>query len=252
MKICRASILMLLLGISLVLGIALIGCGGGSSGTGGQQYQGTVLSRTSQPLPGVRITITQSGDSTVTDANGYYSVVTDTSGGSVTYTFEAPGIQIQFTLEGVSANASVVTVNFILDEQEQSADPSFIDIDEDDGSNSSGNYANDNDSGASSSQGSAGSSSSLASSSSDDDHGSGSSDDDSGLSSSEEDDGSSSSSDDDISSSDSSEDDSSSSSDSSSESSESSDDDGGDSGSSGGGSGSGSGGSSGSSSSDDD
>lgn len=235
MKIQKSHFWMWMLCVGVLLGVTVVGCGGGSSGTGGQQYQGTILSRTSQPLPGVKVTIAQSGDNTVTDTNGYYSVITDAGSGSVTYIFEAPGIQIQFTLEGVPGNASVVTVNFVLDEQEQSADPTLVDIDENDSSSS------DDDNGSSASS---------------DDNSSSSDDDGSSSSDSSNDDGSSSSD----GSSASSEDDSSASSESSSESSESSssssDDDGegsgGGSGSGGSGSGgSGSGGSSSSSSSDD-
>ncbi len=92
-----------LLGVAavLVLLVFLFGCGGGSSGTGlqGPVLEGLIVSPEGEGVEGVTVTVSETGDQTVSDQNGEFSVdVTEPVDG---ITVQLDGGQIQ---TGISVN----------------------------------------------------------------------------------------------------------------------------------------------------
>jgi flagellar biosynthesis GTPase FlhF len=92
-------------------------CAGGSSGTGGRTYDGTVTSSsTGRTLSGVTVMIEGTGDTAVTDAGGHYTIESDSEEETVVFEFNGPSIEASYTLPNVSSNAEVVTADFEIEE----------------------------------------------------------------------------------------------------------------------------------------
>lgn len=65
-----------LFALILVSLLLLVGCGGGSAGTGtGASIEGRVL-ESGQPVAGATVTVLETGDSVLTDADGFFSIPT--------------------------------------------------------------------------------------------------------------------------------------------------------------------------------
>ena len=101
--------------ILLILLVA-IGCGGGSKGTGGQGFDGTVVSRQSQPLSGVAVTLLESGDSDVTDSDGRFDIYTEPLSGAVNVDVDTGTFRGQVLIGEVSTRTKNLTVRIQIDE----------------------------------------------------------------------------------------------------------------------------------------
>lgn len=103
--------------------LSLSSCaGGGSQGTGGLRYQGTLYADSStlklrdfMPLSGITVTIGATGDSAISDEHGFYSIETDWVASEVEILFDAAGFSAKYTLSGVPENARRVTLDFSVD-----------------------------------------------------------------------------------------------------------------------------------------
>lgn len=167
--------------VSVALVAALFGCAGGSRGTGGQLFDGSVFDGTGRALIGVTVTVTGTGDSSTTGADGSYSILTDVVSGDVEFLIEGPGFTARSIAAGVPADATHVVVNFVVG---TGSNPTVdIDVEVKERSPKPGHGGSDDNGGSSSG------------SSSDDNSSNPSSDDNGGLSSSTSDDGLSSSDD---------------------------------------------------------
>ena len=58
--------------ISIFIPLSLVGCGGGTSGTGLQTFSGQVKSSTGEPVAGATLTLASTGDTAMTDASGRF------------------------------------------------------------------------------------------------------------------------------------------------------------------------------------
>jgi hypothetical protein len=71
--------------VLLLLGI---GCGGGTRGSGGQLYEGFIGDESLKALPGLSVTIVQSGDSAISDQDGKFTIETATLSGQLSLLVE--------------------------------------------------------------------------------------------------------------------------------------------------------------------
>lgn len=85
------------------------GCGGGSQGTGGVTINGELRLATSmQVLPGVTVTVDETGESAITDDQGLFTIDTDFSGGDLLLRFnDMKGIDTSLTINNVPSSAAV-------------------------------------------------------------------------------------------------------------------------------------------------
>lgn len=115
--------------ITCIAVACMISCaGGGSRGTGGFEFQGRVLNENLTPLARVRITIAETGDSTLTDENGFYSLSTSFSAESVEYLIEGPGVTAQFVFAGIPVDAVALTLDFQVENEGTSVTPINVNI----------------------------------------------------------------------------------------------------------------------------
>ncbi|MCB0324727.1 MAG: carboxypeptidase regulatory-like domain-containing protein, partial [Bdellovibrionales bacterium] len=111
-----------------VLFLLLAGCaGGGSRGTGGFEYRGTLLSRTGAPLVNIEVTIAQTGDSDLTDENGLYEILSDPPTGPVQILLRSEGFSSEVTIPPPTAAAVGLRVDIALDETTGTAEPIAVD-----------------------------------------------------------------------------------------------------------------------------
>jgi len=182
--------------IFLILLISVsIGCGGGSAGTGGQRFDGEIVTRDGTPVPNATVTLTNTGDSAVSDANGKYSIDTDSLSGTVTIEVALDNSTATTQVNDIPEDASEIEVRIEFDKDREEAKPTKVEIKRrNNQSSSSSSSSSNNSGGGSSSEGSSSSANSSNSSDDDSDSSSSSSDDDDDDDLSSSSDGSSSSS----------------------------------------------------------
>lgn len=107
----------------------LSACAGGSSGTGGRTYDGTVTSSsTGRTLSGVTVMIAGTGEAAVTDAEGRYSIESTSEESTVTFEFNGPSIQASYTLSDISPAAEVVNADFEISEETEEVVLTHVDV----------------------------------------------------------------------------------------------------------------------------
>lgn len=122
--------------IPVSLFLLTLGCSGGTSGTGGKEFKGTltrsvlrsVRTDTATPLVGVTVTLGETGDSDTTDEFGTYSIRSNVTGASVEYFFESETLSTSFTLDDLPSSAATVSVDFGIDESTNQVQPTKIEI----------------------------------------------------------------------------------------------------------------------------
>lgn len=97
----------------LSLLLLLVGCGGGTTGTGGtgsSDYNGRVLTDAGSPVSGALVTLLESGDSSSTDSNGSFSIPSDIDAPSVTLLVESEANQGQVVVDELPSGPKEVSV----------------------------------------------------------------------------------------------------------------------------------------------
>ena len=122
-KIVSYDIRPLLALVFNIAGLVLVGCGGGSIGTGTGDglttVEGRLVSPEGLPLPGFAVTIAGSETASITDQSGYFvlAVPTETITQSVEIHVSPDGTnQSNVTVEEVASNPSAVVVEVVVDE----------------------------------------------------------------------------------------------------------------------------------------
>lgn len=82
-RICAINLLLLPL-------IFAVGCGGGTSGTGLSNYEGSLKDVSGNPIADAKVTLLESGDTTVTDTNGAFLLQTEPLAEPPTLFIETP------------------------------------------------------------------------------------------------------------------------------------------------------------------
>jgi hypothetical protein len=96
-KLFLTPLLVILLGV---------GCGGGTRGSGGQLYDGFIGDESFKALPGVNITIVQSGDSAISDQDGRFTIRTQALSGQLTLLIDRDGVSTQLETAAVPEDAT--------------------------------------------------------------------------------------------------------------------------------------------------
>lgn len=113
---------LLIASLCATLAIFVSCAGGGSRGTGGFEYTGSLVSRTGTPLVEVQVTILQTGDSDITDENGVFQIFSDPPNGNTEFIFEREDFTATVTVAEVSRSAVALEVTFQVDEQSGAAE----------------------------------------------------------------------------------------------------------------------------------
>ncbi len=161
------------------------GCGGGSSGTGVQSYDGRIISTLNAPLAGASVELVGSGSGAITDSSGNFAFDTSPVDGDPSLRIRGSNFDTSAVIPGVEASTRqvsvVVRVNIARNEAEaievnvsrSSSSSSRSSVSSQGSSSSSGGSSNssedDDDSSSQGSVSSGTSSSGSSSSSSDDD-----------------------------------------------------------------------------------
>lgn len=107
--------------LALLACSALGACGGGTSGTGMNAYEGRVTDTSGAPVQGAVLTVESTGDSAVTDSNGDFLVQSTASGPEVVILAETADFSGHVTVRNVIAEHSRVRVNVTIDAVRQRA-----------------------------------------------------------------------------------------------------------------------------------
>lgn len=128
--------------------ILLAGCGGGSRGTGGQLYEGSVFDRSSRGISGVNVTIVNTGDAAVTAADGHFSISTPRISGDVEFILEGRDFKARSAVAGVPATAIRLKVDFVVGSGAEPTVDNSLEVEkEDNGGGDSGDGGHGADSG---------------------------------------------------------------------------------------------------------
>lgn len=95
----------------LLLGHVL-GCAGGSRGSGGQEFGGSVFDAGGKGISGVEVILASTGDSVVTDDQGHFNFEVDPQSGPVQFLLQSPTFSGSVTTNAIPSGATVVTLQF--------------------------------------------------------------------------------------------------------------------------------------------
>ena len=127
--------------------VGLSSCGGGSKGTGGHRFEGSVRTTTGIPVSNATVSVQITGDTALTDVGGNFVVETALISGDIQLTVESEGAQYSTTLSDIPAEPSIINVTLEVDPDANQINPSDITIrDKDDSSNNDSNNESSDDS----------------------------------------------------------------------------------------------------------
>lgn len=101
--------------IFMAIVLSLVGCGGGTSGTGGITISGQTLDQNSRPLQGVDVIALDTGNAAITDAEGRFVVVAARSVPNTTLSFEQGENKIPATIDSLPEDAELIEATFKVD-----------------------------------------------------------------------------------------------------------------------------------------
>lgn len=104
----------------ILIALAIQACGGGTGGTGIKAYEGNVRTLDQKPLSNARLTIEDTGDSSITDQEGNFILYSRAFGAHVRFLIETPQFSQSFTLTDISADSSRINVGLVVDSAAQS------------------------------------------------------------------------------------------------------------------------------------
>jgi hypothetical protein len=91
--------------------LALLGCGGGTRGTGGTDFTGKVADQESRPVVGISVTLLEAQQASTTDNNGEFKFNAAVSG-DLTFRFNGQAAEGDVVVQGVPAAAKKVELEF--------------------------------------------------------------------------------------------------------------------------------------------
>ena len=109
----------------------LCACGGGTVGTGGgREYSGMVLDKSSLPVANATVSLTDSGESTLTDANGSFTITAKEPAEKESFTITVEDVETTTTIENIP-QADSIEVLFVVDTTDSSVEGTIVDPDSD-------------------------------------------------------------------------------------------------------------------------
>ena len=115
----------------IVIGV-IIGCSGGTRGTGGVDFTGRVVSLNNTPIADVTVLIPETGDSAVTDAAGEFNLSSDVTPGSVVLNVSTNNFSDDVVVTGVTDKTVRVSVTLKVDEENERVDFDDVTVEDDD------------------------------------------------------------------------------------------------------------------------
>lgn len=110
------SLIKTFLPISAVfVSVILVGCGGGTDGSGLKTYEGNVSSKEGRVLSGVNVTIETTGESSVTNSNGQFVIKSDAYGAEVPFILESSEFENRFILKDITESSARITMDISVD-----------------------------------------------------------------------------------------------------------------------------------------
>jgi len=97
--------------------LIIFGCGGGSAGTGTVSLSGKLLNPQDEPVSGAIVTIVETGETAVTDANGNFSIETNTAGQEVALQVESEEVTATVSVSTATQEDSKVGVQLEVDNE---------------------------------------------------------------------------------------------------------------------------------------
>lgn len=112
----------------LIFVLSLVGCGGGSEGTGigGNTLQGTVSLDENIPVEGALVTVAETGQSALTDVNGKFSIETPVSVRKVTLAVSVNNVDGNVVIPELPVEPSTVDVDIHVNPETQSVDATAV------------------------------------------------------------------------------------------------------------------------------
>ncbi len=107
--------------------LVVAGCGGGTVGTGGtgsNEFQGKILATDGSPVSDAVVTIAETGDAAVTDAEGDFTIESKFGDSQATILVETPLSSGETVVKGLPEVPVVVEVSLVLDENKKSLEVS--------------------------------------------------------------------------------------------------------------------------------
>ncbi|MCC6219948.1 MAG: carboxypeptidase regulatory-like domain-containing protein [Deltaproteobacteria bacterium] len=116
MRLYKFSCIFLAISLFLLSGCA----GGGTVGTGGAAFEGTITSAKNGPLPNISVTIAETGETATTDESGQFSIETSSISGDVELLVEGEteqgSISETVVVEDVPAEPATISVELEVNE----------------------------------------------------------------------------------------------------------------------------------------
>lgn len=103
-------------------------CSGGSKGTGTQTFEGRVVTSKSEPAAGVTVTLVDTGDSDVTDDQGFFSIISILLAGDLPVAVDTDQFSSTVIVTGVPEAATRVNVTIQLNEETEEAELDEVSI----------------------------------------------------------------------------------------------------------------------------
>lgn len=100
-------------------------CGGGTEGTGGVQIEGKILSEDNVPLSNINVSVTETGDSDLTDADGNFLIDTQLRS-SIELEFRGDGIDAKSKIDNIPSSAKKVSATFRANKKKNTVDPEDV------------------------------------------------------------------------------------------------------------------------------
>lgn len=97
-----------------------LGCGGGTSGTGVKEFEGSLTTLGGDPVVGARITLVESGTTVTTDSQGKFALSGDLPEGQVALQVETNGVTNTVTISQLPRGEAAVNVELQLNQQTSS------------------------------------------------------------------------------------------------------------------------------------
>lgn len=108
--------------ILLVITQLICGCGGGTTGTGGvgsTEISGKVILQNGSPISGTSILILETGDSSITDSNGLFSIYSTVETTQLNIIVEKDDISSMINLPSIDTNIEKIELKIELNEIEK-------------------------------------------------------------------------------------------------------------------------------------
>lgn len=112
----------------LILLASICSCGGGTSGSGLKTYKGLIDDTSNNALANVDVTIETTGDRTVTDESGRFSLQSSASGPEVPFLIESHDFVSRFVLKEIPDDSAHISVNITVDTETDIATVDQIDV----------------------------------------------------------------------------------------------------------------------------